>query len=163
MRTQVLTELIGGIWHTTPKHKFDNIIKTGSILPEPDPQFGSRWRPMGDGDHRPYVRTLGGVSLFDFEQFEPETYSEKYPSSSWMTFVPAVDSSAVWIEIDRAKVGGNFISGSDLLARWKTEKAYGHGIMPLIEAAHLGPLPRAFFKRAFLVCKEKREISSLDC
>ena len=69
---------------------------------------------------------------------------------------------AVWIEIDRSKmVHPIYISGSELLNKWKAEGAYGHNFMPEIEAAYLAPLPRAAFKRAFLVCKENAGIIEL--
>ncbi len=75
--------------------------------------------------------------------------------SSWYEFVPYRTDwdRSVWIEIDREKVALQVISGSDLVAKWKSDNAYQHTIMPYIEAAHLGPLPRTAFKRAFLVCK----------
>ncbi len=69
---------------------------------------------------------------------------------------------AVWIEIDRSEMTPPaYISGSELLKRWKAEGAYGHNFMPEIEAAYLGPLPRAAFKRVFLVCKENTGITEL--
>jgi hypothetical protein len=45
------------------------------------------------------------------------------------------------------------IPASELTDRWKAEKAYQHTIMPYIEAAYIGPLPRTTFKRAFRVCE----------
>ena len=72
---------------------------------------------------------------------------------SWQTFVPfqAKWGSAVWIEIDRERVAPQFISSPDLLAKWKADEAQRAAIMPIIEAAHLGPLPLVAFKRTFLV------------
>jgi hypothetical protein len=40
--------------------------------------------------------------------------------------------------------------------------AYEHNFMPYIEAAHLGPLPRAAFKRAFLIGKVDSRVRPLD-
>jgi len=108
---------------------------------------------------------LGGISLFDFRDFEPERYGEKYPLSSWQEFVPYQESlgQAVWIEIDRGQVASQFISGPDLVLRWKADNAYEHTIMPDIEAVHLGPLPISAFKRAFLVGKGDAEFHPLAC
>src|SRR5205823_5028184 len=103
---------------------------------------------------------LGGVSLFDFDEFEPEAYHERCPASCWAYFVPyqLAWKCAVWIELDRSKIASaHFISGPELVARWKADKAYGHNFMPEIEAAYIGPVPRAAFKRAFLVRKENAE------
>jgi len=106
---------------------------------------------MGE-NYYPYVRTLGGVSLFDFDHFDAESYSDQYTFSMWDEFVPWRESwgSSVWIEMDRARIVDGFISAANLLATWKTDQAYTHTIMPMIEAAHLGPIPRAAFTRAFL-------------
>ena len=44
-----------------------NIARTGNT--------GLRTLGTGEGkEHYPYVRTLGGISLFDFNQFEPDSY-----------------------------------------------------------------------------------------
>lgn len=149
----MLGELCGRIWHTTTEERFGGILSSGEISPEPDIPDSDRWSTGSGRKHYPYVRFLGGVSLFDFRRFDPEEYSRKYPLSQWRAFVPCQRTrhSAVWIEIDHEQVGGHFISGPELIARWETEKAHGHRIMPHIEAAHLGPLPRRAFKRAFLV------------
>ncbi len=68
----------------------------------------------------------------------------------------------MWIEIDRIQASLRLISGPDLVARWKADGAYGHNIMPYIEAAHLGSLPRTAFKRAFLVREEDDQFRSID-
>jgi hypothetical protein len=164
MRGRVLTELGNGLWHTTRPDRFQNILAEGSIMPEPKIPNGDRWKTSQGEDHYPYVRMLGGVSLFDFDQFDAERYTETYPVSSWYEFVPYPPSwgCSVWIEIDRGLVVSKLISGPDLLARWKSDNAYGHAIMPRIEAAHLGPLPRSSFKRAFLVREENDQFHSLD-
>jgi hypothetical protein len=93
------------------------------------------------------------VSVFDFCQFDPESYADNNPLGTWHEFVPfrRVWGCAVWIEIDRTKAAHNFISGRDLIARWKEEEAYHHTVMPYIEAAYIGELPQTAFARAFLV------------
>jgi hypothetical protein len=154
MQDCVLTELFGGLWHTTHPDRFTSILNSGVILPEP-PGLADRdrWKMSAGTEYHSYVHTLGGVSLFDFYEFDPESYAKKYPLSSWHTFVPYQTewACAVWIEIDREVAMPKLISGSDLVAMWKEEEAYRHTIMPYIEAAYLGSLPRQAFKRAFLV------------
>ena len=134
------------------------------ILPEPNLPDSKRWCTVGGSEHYPYVRFLGGISLFDFDRFDPDAYSEKCPSSCWAYFVPYHSEweCAVWIEIDRGKVTPpHFVSGIELLAKWKADGAFGHNIMPEIEAAYLGFLPRAAFRRAFLVRKKNSELLDL--
>jgi hypothetical protein len=98
------------------------------------------------------VRTLGGVSLFDFKGFEPEEYSTAFPMSTWREFLPYRSEwkDAVWIEIDTDVLGHGFISGHALLEKWKADKV-GNRIMPQIEAAHLGRIPVSAFKSVFIV------------
>ncbi|MBI5678952.1 MAG: hypothetical protein HZC52_10810 [Planctomycetes bacterium] len=33
-----------------------------------------------------------------------------------------------------------YIDGEELIAKWKRENAHRHTIMPIIEAAHIGPI-----------------------
>lgn len=148
----VLGRLQGSVWHTTNSDRFREIVRSGAILPEPDVKDAERWSTSQGSAYYPYVRTLGGVSLFDFRDFDPEQYSDAYPISTWREFVPHRSAwrEAVWIEIDTSQLGEAFISGPALLARWKADHV-GNRIMPEIEAAHMGPLPRSAFKEVFLV------------
>jgi hypothetical protein len=134
--------LLGKLWHTTPPTRYNMIMKVGQILPNPSIPEKERWGSSKGPEFYPYVRFLSGVSLFDFTDFTPEIYSKKYPASSWGEFVPyrRTWGQAVWIEINRASVIESFISGEALLKKWKKEEAYCHNIMPIIEAAHIGPI-----------------------
>jgi hypothetical protein len=154
-RQAVLAELVGSVWHTTHPDRFERILECGAILPEPDISKHERWGTAGGPEGYPYVRSIGGVSLFDFRGFEAESYSEQNRSSSWDYFVPCHSSwdSAVWIEIDHESLGAAFLAGAALLAKWKAEGSIRR-IMPLIEAAHIGPLPCRAFRRAFSVRRE---------
>ena len=161
-RELILKELYGRLWHTTHPRHFDAILASGAVSPNPGI---SNWTPIGGEECCPYARKLGGVSLFDFDQFEPRSYEEKYQLSSWYSFVPYLDKwgCAVWIEIDREKVAGSLISRLDLVTRWNADQAYKHNFMPEIEAVHIGPVPRTAFTRAFLVRKEDNHCHPLDC
>jgi hypothetical protein len=110
------------------------------------------------------VRTLGGVSLFDFKNFDPVSYAERCPLSTWYEFVPfrKLWQCAVWIEIDRLLAAANLISGTDLLARWKHDAAYGHMIMPFIEAAYIGNLPLSTIRRAFVVRANQDAVEPIE-
>jgi hypothetical protein len=163
-RQLILKELYGGLWHATHPDRFAGIICAGAILPEPNILDSDRWKTSRGKHYYPYVRTLGGVSLFDFHQFDADRYTNQYPMSSWWEFVPYPPywGCSVWIEIDRERVASQLISGSDLIARWKSDNAYQHTIMPQIEAAYLGPLPQAAFKRAFLVREKDNRFHPLE-
>ncbi len=161
----VLGELLGGLWHTTRPDRFEMILRSAAILPEPDIPDSERWSTFQGPKFYPYVRTIGGVSLFDFDEFEPEEYGRKYPMSSWSYFVPYRRDwrSSVWIEIDRQLVAANIVSSEELAARQNAAGAHYHKRMPQIEVAHVGPLPRTAFKRAFLVREGDCELHALDC
>jgi len=152
LRNRVLKELHDGLWHTTSSDRFKSILTTCAILPNPNIPDSERWKTSMGAHYYPYVRTIGGVSLFDFDSFDAESYNHQYPFSTWDEFVPWRESwgSSVWIEIDRVRLADGFISTLDLLARWKTDEARSHTIMPKIEAAYLGSIPRVVFIRAFL-------------
>ncbi len=108
------------------------------------------------------MRSIGGVSLFDFRDFDPEVYSQNYPISTWREFVPyrSAWGEAIWIEIDVSEVLAGFISGHEILDRWKAEGATNR-FMPLIEAAHIGALPLKAFKQVLHVSKETRTLHQL--
>jgi hypothetical protein len=163
LRRVVLKALQGGLWHTTPPDRFQRIQELGAILPIPENPNPDGWKTMGGDPYRPYAHTLNGVSLLDFDQFDPETYAAKCPMSDWHTFVPYREKwgSAVWIEINREQVATALISGADVVTRWNSDKAYRHNFMPYIEAVHVGPLPRSAFVRAFIVGKNESEIRAL--
>jgi hypothetical protein len=143
--------LLNGLWHSTSPERYEGISATGAISPEPDLPEAERWGTNLGEEHYPLVRTLGGVSLFDFNDFEPEAYSKKYPSSSWSTFVPGNNkwSQTIWIEIDRSSITKNLKTGKDLLKIWH-EKMYGHNLMPIIECAHIGDLSTNKFQKILL-------------
>ena len=153
LRKVVLAELTGHLWHTTRQDRFRSIIADGFISPEPsNVPNNERWGTSGGEAFYPYVRSIGGVSLFDFDRFDADSYSEKCPCSSWHEFVPWPESwgISIWIEIDRAKVKDAFISGLALMARQSAENAQRHRLMPHIEAAYIGSLPKTLFKRVLL-------------
>lgn len=140
--------LLDRLWHSTSIDRFEGILKDGAIRPEPDIPDSARWCASKGPKHYPFVRTLGGVSLFDFSDFNPTEYGKRY-SASWHSFVP--DSygggNSVWVEVNRQLVQGSLIEGKDLVSKWKTEEAYGHNIMPIIEVAHIGPVHVTCFAR----------------
>ncbi len=160
MRKEVLEILIGGLWHTTSPIRFRSILSDKAILPEPDIPNTERWKTFGGPEFYPYVRTLGGVSLFDLREFNPIQYSNDYPLSTWEVFIPYREEwgESVWIEIDYRKIGSNLLSWAEIVTRWKEEKAYKNTIMPHIEAAHIGPIDTNFFKQALLIGPDDEKI-----
>ena len=153
-----------GLWHTTSVRRNEGIRSRKAILSDPPIPDDERWGTLIGPDGWPYVRTLEGVSLFDFAGFDPEAYSAKYPLGSWREFVPFRRSwgASVWIEIDRGKAATSLVGADELVARQKHEKAQRHRIMPFIEACYLGDLPSGLFLRVLVVANGDREFRSID-
>ena len=155
--------LRGSLWHTTSAGRLDSILKTCSILPNPQIPDSERWSTECGPNFYPYVRSIGGVSIFDFTEFDEFIYSEKYPMSSWRIFVPCFDKwdTAIWIELNLEIIKKDFIDGSTLLELWKQQEAYRRKIMPKIEAAHVGPIHVNAFRRIFKYSIKTKEFTQL--
>jgi hypothetical protein len=139
--------LKNAVWHTTSQERFQGILESEYILPDPPIPDKERWGTAAGPTGHPYVRSLGGISLFDFNHFDESQYEKKYPLSNWYAFVPKPhkSDSAVWIRLDSSMLDERFIDGRSLLKRWKSENATRR-IMPEIEAAYLGPLSVSLFE-----------------
>jgi hypothetical protein len=136
--TKKLGPLYGGLWHTTHPERFLRIMESGSILPEPDIPDHERWATGRGADFYPFVRHIGGVSLFDFQDFDYEEYDKSCPLSNWREFVPVRSQwrASIWIEIDR-KIGADaLIPAAELKIRFDRENAWKHRWMPRIESAY---------------------------
>lgn len=158
-------ELHGRLWHTTSPVRYQQILTDGEISPNPNIPDAERWKTDRGPDFYPYVRHLGGVSLFDFSDFEPIRYQSEYPASDWRSFVPirSVWGTSVWIEICRAAISENFISGDELIRKQRAEEDWIHDKMPEIEAACIGPIPVAAFRRALIVNSPDGSFQEIAC
>ena len=152
-------ELMGRLWHTTHPDRFKQIMKDAEISPNPAIPEKERWKTSRGPEYYPFVRTLNGVSLFDFKNFDEVSYGEKYPLSNWREFVPcrSLWDEAIWLEIDRAKASDNLIGGKELIEKWKKLDAYKHTIMPMIEVAYIGAIPLHAFRNV-LICRSGESV-----
>ena len=152
---QAMETLRGGLWHTTSEACYEGILSSQAILAEPPIPESERSRTRCGPSGWPYVRTLGGVSLFDFDGFDVQAYESKFQSSSWQNFVPFQHSlgAAVWIEIDRNGARENLMTGCEVLQKRQKDKAFRHELMPCIEACYLGNIPKDLFMRVLAIRK----------
>ena len=132
-------------------------------MPEPPIPDSQRWGAATGRGLYPFVRSIGGVSLFDFVCFDEIAYSTKYPHSMWKTFVPCFSEweEAVWIELDRAAIDKGFLGGVVLLELWKERNELGRKIMPIIEAAHVGPVPVSAFRKIYKFNRSTQEFKQI--
>jgi hypothetical protein len=153
-----------GLWHTTHPDRFLGIMNSGEISPEPDIPNDQRWKASRGATYYPYVRHIGGVSLFDFSSIEPEVYRKECPMCNWESFVPFPEDweESYWIELKREDIEKNVTLPAELWKRMENELAHAHTLMPRIEAAHLGPVPVTAFKRVLHISAENPTPRALD-
>ncbi|MBB5041890.1 hypothetical protein [Shinella fusca] len=152
--TFITEKLAGGLWHATKPEYFKRIVADGFIQVEPDLPDSERWGASQGPDLYPYVRHIGGFSLFDFPaHFDVDAYRRRCPISSIDELIPfrRVIGGAVWIQIDREATRRSVIGGVETWKRLEAEGAYRHRLMPYIEAAHIGDMPLSSAVAAYLV------------
>ncbi|PKG37080.1 hypothetical protein [Psychromonas sp. Urea-02u-13] len=135
------TELSGRVWHTTNLERYAMIVADGVINANPDIPDNERWGTGLGEEHFPFVRSLGGVSVFDFRNFDVDV-------TDWGAFVPCRTDwqSAVWIEIDISVLGNSFISGQSIRELWHKMDST-RKFMTQIEGAVIGSIPTSAFKK----------------
>lgn len=150
--------LLGKLWHTTLPERFNEILRTGFIKSEPDIPDNQRYGTGCGPDYYPYVRHLGGISLFQFpSRFNLDVYLEEIPTASLEQFIPFNRSigEAIWLEIDSDTLSEDFISGQEVRGRWRKEEAYAHKFIAELEAAYVGDLPISSISKAYYVSSTK--------
>lgn len=152
--------LHGKVWHTTEPAHVPSIVELGAILVKP-PVAGI-WRSICGESQPSFVKKIGGVSLFDFRNFNPDAYSETYPMSNWRTFVPHLGSGAVWIEIETESISLSYITPDELVNLWKQSNSYRNAIMPRIEAANVGDVTVSSLRSAFIVWDNGQQVREFD-
>ncbi len=155
--------LHGGLWHVTHPDRFLTILASGGLQVEPEIPNSERWtssRPEGYS----FVRHIGGISLFDFSEFDPDCYEAKYPISNWYDFVPHPRAwgGAVWIEIDREAVSHSLLSADQLRELWDRDGQRNRKRMPEIESAYVGNMPKMAFRSTFLAWQQGREARDIN-
>ena len=141
-------ELSGRLWHTTNESRFDGISASGFILAEPSIPDAERWKSAAGREHYPYVRWIGGISLFDFVDFDPDSYDAKYPLSTWLTFVPFRKDwqNSLWIEtivmpsLPTSSRGMTSFSGEEVVAPLATTSCQSLKLHALVrsQSRHFG-------------------------
>ncbi|SMF82148.1 hypothetical protein SAMN06265365_14237 [Tistlia consotensis] len=159
-------ELHGGLWHTTHPERFLGILEKGAIQVEPELPDPERFGTLNGRKNWPFVRFIGGVSLFDFHRFDPAVYDEICPGRNWQTFVPYRSEwdwhGAIWLEIDRTRLRASaFLSAEEVRYRWFNGGDLAHRLIAWVEAAHIGDLPLSACRRALFVHPDGSELHAL--
>ncbi|MFZ3464557.1 hypothetical protein [Vibrio harveyi] len=148
-------ELLGSVWHTTSLERYAMIVDDGCIKANPNIADTERWGTQLGEKYFPFVRSLGGVSVFDFRNFDID-------STDWATFVPCQTNSqsAVWIEIDISKLGDNFKSARSIRDLWH-QMGSTRKFITRIEGAVLGEIPTSAFKKILYYERQRRAFFTL--
>tara|TARA_R110000824_G_scaffold381173_1_gene573811 strand:+ start:672 stop:1217 length:546 start_codon:yes stop_codon:yes gene_type:complete len=151
-----------GIWHVTHPDRFEGIMNEG-LKPEPNIPNTERWKTSRGPKFYPFVRKIGGVSLFDFRKFDPNIYCTTHPMSNWHQFVPHPKDwgGAVWICINQAALGLRFLSADEVVKRWDTTGNYRNTVMPRIECCCTGDIPISCFNSAFITWNKGEEVHNI--
>ncbi|MGY5820761.1 hypothetical protein [Vibrio chemaguriensis] len=149
------SELFGSVWHTTSLERYSMIVGDGCIKANPDIPDSERWGTNLGEKHFPFVRSLGGISVFDFRDFDAD-------STDWATFVPCRTEwqSAVWIEVDISKLGDSFKSAQSIRELWH-EVNSTRKFITQIEGAVIGSIPILAFKQVLVYDTQKSSFSTL--
>ncbi|MBL3594827.1 hypothetical protein JMM63_04460 [Rhodovulum sulfidophilum] len=137
--------LLGSFWHTTSSARFERIIQSGFIMADPPLPEAERYGGM------PFVRSLGGVSIFDFpSNFSFEKYEAELPGNSIGEFIPfkRLWGSSIWLRINTDMVSNALKSGREIRDLWR-KMGSTRRFMAQVEGAHIGDIPLAAVQDAF--------------
>ncbi|HIF9218062.1 TPA: hypothetical protein ACX6QF_003606 [Photobacterium damselae] len=138
------------------------IINDGCIQANPNIPDNERWGTKLGEKYYPFVRSLGGVSVFDFREFDVQVHNNKF-GNDWATFIPCRSDwqSTIWIELDISKLGNNFKSGQTIREMWHKMKS-SRKFISKVEGAVIGSIPISAFKQVLIYekCNEKFRVFS---
>lgn len=155
-------ELLGAVWHTTSLSRYRKITKSGAILAEPSLTDNERHGTGGGSKLYPFVRSIGGVSVFDFREFNPIKHYETFKIINWPYFVFGHnhEEDSVWIEIDTDDLSDSFKSAQEIRKMWHKQNS-NRKFMTGIEGAILGSVSINAFKAVLIYSKDTGEFIKL--
>jgi leucyl-tRNA synthetase len=135
LSTKVPTELKSKVWHSTSIENATSIVRQGFILAEPDIDQAKFWGGKSERVY-PFVRSIGGISLFDFR------LPSSHVSKILYNFIPCKSgcTQTVWFGIDVSRLGDLFLSADETRIRWM-ESGMNRQYMPKLESTSLCPIP----------------------
>lgn len=172
---ELLPTLKGGLWHVTRAERYSKIISSGGIDPNPEGVPDTeRWQTQNGQRGFPFVRYVGGVSLFDFINWDIDKCAGSCVRGlyccGWEYFIPVLQwngrrlDSSVWIEINYDAVKHNLKLNEELESSQRAEQKRSgdiHTLLPCVEAAHIGRIPCSAMVRAFTVVRDYKNIQPL--
>ena len=156
-------ELKKGVWHSTSSERYIKILESKYILPEPAIPNEERCSQVRGGKLCSFVRSIGGVSLFDFHHLNVVEYSNTYSLSILAAFVPCRIGwdETIWLELDVEKMNAAYLSPYEVMLKRNHAKS-GQQIIPELEGAHIGAIPTSFIKRVMRYCDKVGELEEIN-
>jgi len=148
------SEFLKGIWHSTNLKGYKKILESKYIKPNPDISESER-----SSDETAFVRTMGGVSIFDFRNINIDKYSEEYAPTVWGYFIPgrAIWDKTIWLELDELKMSENYLPPNDVMFKLNNLNT-GQQIVPYLEGAHIGSIHISLIKRVMIFDEDIGEL-----
>ncbi len=131
-----------GLWHMTVPARFPAILAAGEIKPD-----GGKQGNVYQGS---FAKSVGAVSLFDFESASEEDALGTFQKWSAHLFAPDARLT-VWIGLSRDRLPGHLMLANDV-----GKCAVGKLWYPRIEACHMGPVPADAFTSVLVVSSANR-------
>jgi hypothetical protein len=160
--TEFPPELLGAVWHTTSISRFKRIVSSREIMAEPDIADTARHGTRRGPKLYPFVRSLGGISVFDFQNFDPAEHFKETGALNWPHFVFGhhTEEDSLWIEINTKKLNDSYLSAKEIRHMWH-ESNSNRKFMTGIEGAVLKSVPIDAFRNVLLFSKRDQKFSNL--
>lgn len=166
---KIIKYLLDTVCHTTTVASFLKIYESGYIKGEPNQKTLEHkiYSNCLDMNNTTYVRSIGGVSLFDFKNFSLQEYDTYFKEGSYgelYRFLPMhqrneKDGMSIWLVI-----GGNYtdkyIDRLSLKNMWEKQK--NSMFMPNVEATILEDIPINWIKKVIVYKAENKEVLEMS-
>lgn len=151
--------LNGGVWHVTTPDRFQGILQESAILANPNLPDDMRW---STASFPSMARRLGAISVFDLRAFNYRSHYKKHGGTGWTSFMPTPRdcSKAVWIQIDIAKVGSDFISAREMVE--KSRAGVDGNFIAFMEGAIQNKVETSAFSRVLEYCNSRKSFIEID-
>ena len=160
----------------TRAERYAKIISSGGIDPNPEgvPDV-ERWSAQRGERGFSFVRYIGGVSLFDFINWNIDECANgcvrpDQLTCGWADFIPVLKwngnslDSSVWIEINYDAVKHNLRLNKELVCLERAAREQSgdsRTLLPCVEAAHIGRISCSALVRAFAVGRADKKTHPL--
>ncbi|ENX05966.1 hypothetical protein [Acinetobacter courvalinii] len=166
---KLINNLLNSVCHTTTVSSFIKIYESKYIYVHPAPEMleHEKYGNVNCPNNNTYVRSLNGISLFDFEDFSLEKYDNFFKPGygDLYRFLPIhernrKDQISIWLIID-VTLTNKYVNREKLYSQWNSQSKNGK-FMPKVEAAILEDIPIAWVKEVFVFKKENNELLKMS-